>query len=151
MGVEYSTTYTEKKYVDDLVRSEYDQNYTRDGVKVYNRTNAVVSISNVLGQPIEPDESVAGAYMFCVAARIQYAVGVILDIRSFASSTLADNASFTTKALMRGPAIIDKTALPATDAHGDAITVADFVTSLSGLNPAIKSVPEHTKTVTQTT
>jgi len=142
---------SEKNYFDDIIRKVFDLDYCVEEVTVYNRTNGVISPASLQGQPLEPDESQSGKYMFCIAARASYCTAILLSNLSLTVNTMADNATLVGKALVRGPAIIDKTQIPATDVAAANITAATIVTALEALNPPILSKAEHTVTATQTT
>ncbi len=144
-------SFTERKNIDDIVRWEVSEFYTRKAVVVHNRTGSTVSLADVMGQPLRVDSGTATEYMFCQATAESYCVGLLLSRLSFAVTTLANAATFKSKALVRGPAIIDKDMIPTTDVLGVALTLATLVTALQALNPPILCNAELTPTVTQST
>lgn len=144
------TTLSEKKTFGDVVRYSMRDDYTIDQVTVHNRTGSTVSTADVMGYPLRPDSGVTGDYMLAVATGESYVTGLLIDHRSFAVSTLANAATFISKALVRGPAIVDKVNIPTLDVAGVAFTLATIVTALAAVSPPILCKGEPTVTVTQT-
>ena len=143
-------TFSEKRTEGDLVRYNMRQDYTCVAALVYNRTGSTISANDVMGHPLEADSVVSGAYRFCIATRESYCSGLLLDTRSFQQQTLANAGNFWSRALVRGPAIIDKTFIPTTDVAGASFTLATLVTALEAKVPPILCHGEPTITVTQT-
>lgn len=145
------TPLSERANIDDVIRWELYEGYCRAVVTVHNRTGSTVSKADVMGQPLRNDTSVTGDYMFVQSTAESYTTALCLSRRSFAQSTLANAGTFKTKALVRGPAIVDKVWIPAADVLGVAFTIATVVTALQALVPPILVNDEHVTTVTQTT
>ena len=89
--------------------------------------------------------------MLVQAGSESYANAVLLHYGSFVNNTWATATSLKTKALVRGPAIIDQAWLPTTDALGSAFNMTTLATAMLGLNPPIITATELTPTVTLTT
>lgn len=143
-------SFSEKNYLDDLIKYIEDEQYSIPEVTVYNRTGSTISAADVFGHPLRPDSSVAGAYRFCLGTEESYCTALLLETKSFALNTLANNASFKTKALVRGMATIDKAIIPTADVAATAFTLSTLVTALQALNPPILCHAEQTPTATQT-
>jgi len=143
------TSFSEKNYDDDLIRFIQDEHYSILEVLVYNRTGSTISAASVFGHPLRPDSSVSGAYRFCLGTEESYCNGLLIEKRSFAITTLANNGSFKSKALIRGMATIDKAVIPTADVAGTNFTLATLVTALQALNPPVQCNAELSPSVTQ--
>ena len=143
-------TFSEKRTQGDLIRYDLKQDYTWSPVTIYNRTGSTIIATDIMGYPLRPDNSVAGAYMFVMAGGESYTNALCLSHASFVNQSLANNASHNTKALVRGPAIIDKASIPTTDLAGAAFTLATIVAAVQAFNPPILCNAEPAITVTQT-
>lgn len=100
--------------------------------------------ANLIGQPVKA----SGAnYIFVLAADIANAIGILASAEriTLAAAAVTERPY---KILLRGPAIVDKDALPAADVVGSAITNATFVTALAARD--IQAQSEPTKVNTQT-
>ena len=149
---------SEKRQPSDLIRFEYNQNYTRRKARVYNRSEAALTISDPIGYPIivdagEPSSggaaAVAGAFAFGKHGNESSTVGLYCDTTVKAIS-LAANSYVDVNILCRGPVIVDKAqGIPTTDYAGTGLTLATIVTALQALNPPILCGAEDT-TFTQT-
>lgn len=144
-------SFTERAHIDDTIRYELYDGYTRKAVVVHNRTGSTVTSADVIGMPLQKDSSVATDAMFLQAGAESYCIGLCLHAGSFAVNTLANLGTFKTKMLVRGPAIVDQSWIKAADVLGASYTMATIVTALAGLNPPIIVNTELTPTVTQTT
>lgn len=145
------TVLTERKTEGDLIRHEYRNDYCEVGAKVYNRSNAALTISDAMGYPVIADESVAGAYQFAHAGEEASVVGLMIYTKSI--TALADNGYVMSRVLVRGPAAIDKVWLP-TDDFSDSygtFDIAAIVAALAALSPPILAKGESPQTTTQTT
>ena len=142
-------TFSEKRTQGDLIRYDLRQDYTWAPVTVYNRTGSSITATDIMGYPLRPDTSVSGAYRFLMATEESYCNALCLSHASFVNAPLANNAFHTTKALVRGPAIIDKAFIPTTDLAGAAFTLATIVTAVQAFNPPVLCNAEPTTTVTQ--
>lgn len=146
------TQLSEKQRQDDIIRWNDMRMYNIVPVTVYNRTGVAITASDVMGQPLRPDSSVSGAYRFLMSTEESYCNGILLHDGGFNITNLANAGHFASKALIRGPAIINKNALPTKDVGGtNSFTLATLVTALLGLNPPILPNAEMTPTVTQST
>jgi hypothetical protein len=143
-------TLSERRTEGDIVRHQFNYNYNIEQVVVHNRTGSTVSAPDVMGYPLRPDSGVGGEYMFAMQGGESYVNAILIDHRSFQVSTLANLAVFTSKALVRGPAIIDQSALPTADLAAANFNMATIVTALKGLVPPVLSRIEPATTVTQT-
>lgn len=141
----------ERQYQDDIIRWELYDGYTKKAVTVHNRTGSTITSADVMGQPLRPDSGVATDYRFLMATEESYCNALLLHHGSFAVNTLANAATFKTKAIVRGPAIIDASRIPALDVAGGSLTAATLITALQALNPPIVCNTEQSPTVTQTT
>lgn len=137
---------TEKKTEGDVIRYELRNDYCRDKVEVYNRTNAAITISDPMCWPLIADESVSGAMQLAKAGDEASVIGLLIRTKPY--SAVADNAHSTERVLVRGPAIIDKTQLPTVDDDAAGFTLATIVTALKALG--IKSNAEPGVIATQT-
>lgn len=142
-------SFKERVNIDDIIRKEYSDAYCRVACTVHNRTGSAVTLADVMGQPLRADTSVTGDYMFCQATAESYCTGLLLHRGGFNVVNLANTGTFKSKALIRGPAIIDKAFIPLTDAIGGTFTQATLITALQALVPPIICNPELTPTVTQ--
>ena len=145
------TVFTERVNIDDIIRYEMYDGYCRASVTVHNRTGSTITLADVMGQPVRNDTSVTGDYMFCQATAESYCTGLCLHRGGFNVANLANLGTFKTKVLVRGPVIIDKTMLPATDVLGATFTIATIITALQGLVPPIVCNAENPLVVTQAT
>ena len=101
--------------------------------------------ANLVGQSVKA----SGAnYIFVLAADIANALGILAHDGplTLAAAAVTDRPY---KILLRGDAIVDKDALPATDVVAGAINNANFVTALAARGIIAQSEP--TKVNTQTT
>ena len=142
-------TFSEKRTQGDLIRYDLKQDYTWAPVTIYNRTGSTITATDIMGYPLRPDSSIAGAYMFVMAGGESYTNALCLSHATFVNAPLANNTSHITKALVRGPAIIDKAFIPTTDLAGAAFTLATIVTAVQAFNPPILCNAEPAITVTQ--
>ena len=143
-------TFSEKRTQGDLIRWDMKQDYTWGNALIYNRTGSSISVTDIMGYPLRPDNSIAGAYMFAMAGGESYVNALSLSRASFVNAPLANNAAHLTKALVRGPAIIDKVqGIPTTDLAGASFNLATIVTALQALIPPILCNAEPPVTVTQ--
>lgn len=154
----YVNSASEKRRPSDLIRQEYNQLYTRKKVRVYNRSEAAMTILDPIGYPIivdagEPSSggaaAVSGAYAFGKHGNESSTVALYCDSVT-RSISLAVNGYVDVNVIIRGPAIIDKTqGIPTTDYADTGLTLATIVTALQALNPPILCDAEDT-TYTQT-
>jgi len=135
-------------YLGDILRSEFDRKYNMVSAKIKNPSSSVdLSGFNPLGQPVK---LVSDVWQFVLATDEANTGGLFMDQRLL---TLAHGATSDDlfMILVRGPAVIDKDALPTTDIEGTALTNATIVTALAALSPKITTVSALTPTKTQTT
>jgi hypothetical protein len=142
---------SERSYLDDVIRHEYENfGYTRKPTTIHNRTGATITSPDVMCQPVRADSSVASEYRFLVAGEESYCTGLLIYNGSFAVTNLLNAGALKAAVLVRGPAIINKDALPAKDVSGGTLDHAALAAALAGLTPPILSNPEFPQTVTQT-
>lgn len=106
--------------------------------------SGVSELADVVGQPVKDN---SGVWEFVAAADIANAEGIIIDgPRIDLDNPPAANAltPFPYRVLVRGPAVLNKTAFPATDIYGDAIDADDFETAMSALDIVSLEGPELT-------
>ena len=137
---------SEKRQPSDLIRHEYNQSYCRKKVRIYNRSNAAMTILDPIGYPIIVDAgesvsggapAVAGAYAFGKHGNESSTVALYCDT-TIRSISLAANAYVDVNVVVRGPVIVDKVqGIPATDYAGTAFVLATIVAALQALVPPI--------------
>lgn len=141
-----SISKTKGRVLGDLLRAFWHAGYCIGSYKLVNPIASAITLTNPLGQPLK----VSGAnYVFVQDGDEANVTALLLHDRPIllTSSGTTDELY---PVLLRGPALIDKDALPATDVNGDALTIATLVTALAALSPKIISLVEPTKVSTQT-
>lgn len=141
-------------YLGDILRNEWHRSYCCVSGKLVNPNGA--ASGNLVGfNPIGQPVKASGAnFVFVLATDEANAIGIVAYDKPI---TLAFGATSELPYLIlrRGPALIDKDALPLKDvalgggSAGTAFTVATLVTAYAALSPPIIAQVEVTPTKTQ--
>lgn len=138
---------TQRPKQDDLLAYYAKDEYCLEEAVLRNATGGAVDLVGTRGLPVK---LVAGVYCVCLEADLANAIGVIISDKALA---LANATTGTEKhvILVRGPAVLRKDGLSATDAAGQALTKATLITALKTLNPPIIVKAQATQVTTQQT
>lgn len=133
------------KTLGDVVKSLYHPGFNLVSAKIVGAAGQASVDANLMGQPVKA----SGAnYIFVLGADIANAIGILYSQEKITLAA-AGVSERPYAILIRGPAQIDKDALPALDVVGVAIANAAFVTALAARD--IVAMTEPTKVSTQTT
>ena len=133
--------------LDDLVAWEASPEYSRIDAVIKNATGAAVALTHTRGLPVK---TVSGVYCIGLEADAASTTGIVIsDFPLSLADTVTDTQKHTI--LFRGPAILRKDGISATDAAGAALTKATVITALAALNVPIAVSAQPTVTTTQTT
>lgn len=133
------------KTLGDVVKHIHHPSINLVSAKIVGAAGQASVDANLMGQPVKA----SGAnYIFVLAADIANAIGILYSQEriTLAAAGVSERPF---AILIRGPATVDKDALPTLDVVGSAITNANFVTALAARD--IISLTEPTKVSTQTT
>ena len=140
---------TKKKVAGDLVKYEAAQSYCRISTTIKNsEATTTAAIPDPVGYPVR---LATGIYSLCQVANQANAVGLIVEGPPIPSLAAAASTTDKYSVLIRGPAVIDKAAIPTADSQAAAYTLATLVTALEGLAVPIACKDEPTKKSQQTT
>lgn len=141
-----SLSKTKGRPLGDLLKAFWHAGYCLASTKLVNPIASAITLTNPLGQPLK----VSGSnYVFVQDGDESNTTAILLHDKPIVLSS-AGTTDELYPILVRGPALIDKDALPATDVNGDALTASTIVTALAGLSPKIIGLSEPSKTSTQT-
>lgn len=127
----------------ELMRWEPDQRYTRTAGTVKNPSTSTLAAGGlVVGMPLK---LVTGQWTIVLSTDEANTGGLFLgDDAHGIPEALAQNA-ITAKQypiLVRGPALVNKSVIPATDPAGASYSLANIVTALAGLTPPVLTLVE---------
>jgi hypothetical protein len=146
-----TTNLVKRREPGELLIHEESSIFCRTSGKITNNLGAAVTAADILGLPLKGGP---GAWELAAAADIDGAgtnlMGIILDGPEVLTG-LADagESAYEYSILEFGPAVVNSGLLPADDAVGAAITLANFIADLALLN--IKSIAASPTQSVQTT
>jgi len=141
------TVKTKNKTLSDGVAYEANPAYTREEYTLRNTTGSTVGVTNPMLMPVN---ITGGKAELAVAGGEAGIDGLLLTSEDIDEVATANDYPGGKRAfLVRGPAIIRKSMLPANDAEDAAFTIADIVTRLAALSPPILCHTEPAETTTQ--
>lgn len=122
------------KRLSDGVAYEGEVQYTRESYTIRNPTATEATLADPLLYPLNLN---AGKMELAIATGEAGIDGLLL--RTEAMESIAATSDYPKKqaVLVRGPAIIRRSMLPATDVDGAAFTIATLITRLAALTPPI--------------
>jgi hypothetical protein len=146
------TTFTDRNRIQDLIKYEVDQRFTRDAQTIKNLNAAAIGANTLaVGTPLSLSAGQYGILQTGDEANVK-ALFLGTD-SSIIHEALAANAITAGKyqILVRGPAIINRSIIPTTDGDGGTIDVDAVCTALAALNIVTMKEPVSTATGTQST
>jgi len=131
----------------DLLGREIDEGYNIVTGTIQNKNAGAVGPFDRLGVFGQPVKLVSGQWRF-VEAGDEANTGGICLLEEAVPELAADAVTVKTRILLRGPMVIRKTHLPATDIAEASLNATTIVTALEGLNPPIVDVSRSNPTST---
>lgn len=127
------------KIPSDIVAVDFDPTYNYVSATLKNTGVGAVTIRNPIGYPVRNN---AGVWELIVAGEEDEAEGVVVGGPPIDALAAAGTTRGKYLILMRGPACIRPSGLPAKDLAAANFTKADIVTALAALVPPILTVDE---------
>lgn len=142
-----TATLTKGPVLGDVFKALWHPGYCLQGLQFENHLGTSIDIHNACGMAVK---IVGGKWRSVQAGDEANATGLLYFDKPL---EVANGATHADKipALVRGPALVNKDKVRATDSSGAAINVTTVMTALAALSPAIREVTEPTVTSTQTT
>lgn len=132
----------------DILREFWSYAYQVGGYKLVNPDATARAAQIILGQPVKASST---NMVFVKSTDEGNAIGLVLHNQPVALA-ISETTTLKYPVLLRGPALIDKDALPTADVAGTAFdTVAELVAAYAALDPPILTLTEPTQTSEQTT
>jgi len=145
-------TLTKKLTIGDVLKREWDREYTRVSAKLVNfaTSGSDVTLPQSAGYPLL---SSTGGYAPMAAGQEASCKGLLMFDKPVPALAASGTSAGTYSILRRGPAVVLQDALPPLDFAGGTITLATLVTALAALTPPIIVVtaPASGNTSVQTT
>lgn len=138
---------TKNKTLSQGVAYEADVQYTRESHILRNPTAGAVVLTDPVLYPVNLN---AGKMELAVSGGEAGVDGLLLATEDFESQAATSDYTKKQAILVRGPAIVRKSALPVNDVDDVEFVQADLITRLAALSPPILVHSEPTQTTTQT-
>jgi hypothetical protein len=133
----------------DFVKMELDQRYNRAAGTIKNTSAvAIAAGASLIGLPVKLNGS---QWETVQNPHESQATGFIVDEKPSEAIAAAGTSTLKYQILVRGPALVNRTKIRATDVAGTAFVTATLVTRLESLSPPVFTLIEPATVQTQTT